>query len=182
MNSATWVFPAIDKVFLGVSAPATVVSEAERLGCNRVFVVTSASVAQSEFLARIVAALGVRHAGTFGGVRAHIPLEDIIAAADSARKNSADLILAVGGGSAIDAAKVVPICLRFGVTDVAGLAAHRGFGENPDPSRRPVDEAAWVRMIAVPTTLSAAEFTWWGGGWGRDSRQIRGARRAPPRR
>jgi maleylacetate reductase len=164
MESVTWTFPAIDKVFLGVEAPATVVSEAERLGCDRVFIVTSASVERSFFLAGIIAALGERHAGTYGGVRAHIPLEDIIAAANGARECGADLILAVGGGSAIDAAKVVPICLHFGVDDIAGLAAHRGFGSDPDPSRRPADEASWVRMIAVPTMLSAAEFTWWGGG------------------
>ncbi len=164
MNSATWTFPAIDKVFLGAAAPATVVAETARLGCSRVFVVTSASVARSAFLGEIVAALGPRHAGTFSGVRAHIPLEDIVAAAAGARACAADLVLAVGGGSAIDAAKVVPICLHLGIDDVAGLARCRGLGPDPDPSRRPADEASWVRMIAVPTTLSAAEFSWWGGG------------------
>ena len=159
-----WTFPALEKVILGQPAAATIRAEAERLGVSRVFIVTSASLAQSHFLGTITATLADRCAGVFCGVRAHIPLDDILQAADAARAARADLIVAVGGGSAIDAAKVVLICLRYGVIDLAGLARFRGFGDAPDPSRRPSDEAQWVRMIAIPTTLSAAEFTWWGGG------------------
>jgi maleylacetate reductase len=160
---AVWTYLALEKVILGQAAAPTVRAEAERLGASRIFIVTSASVARSSFLESLKAGLEDRLAGVFPGVRAHIPLDDVLAAAAAARAARADLILAVGGGSAIDAAKVVLICLRHEVADVKGLARFKGFGDAPDPSRRPADEARWVRMIAVPTTLSAAEFTWWGG-------------------
>src|SRR5260370_8292220 len=44
----------------------------------------------------------------------------------------------------------------------AGIAGHGGGGR-ADPSTRPSDADRWLRVIAVPTTLSAAEFTWFGG-------------------
>jgi maleylacetate reductase len=35
--------------------------------------------------------------------------------------------------------------------------------ERGDPSTRPADAEQWIRAIAIPTTLSAAEFSWFGG-------------------
>jgi maleylacetate reductase len=160
---AVWTYPALDKVIIGEPAGPTVEAEADRLGARRLFVITSGSVGRSSFLADLAAALGDRLVGTFDGVRAHIPMEDILAASAAARAAQADLLLAVGGGSAIDAAKVVVLCLRRDISSEAELAARKGFGPTRDASYRPADAVAWIPMVAVPTTLSAAEFTWWGG-------------------
>ncbi len=161
---AVWTYPTLEKVIIGAPAGATVASEADRLARERVFIVTSKSVGRSALAGSIVEALGARFAGMFAEIRPGKPLDDIFAAAEAAREARADLILAVGGGSAIDASKVVTICLRHNIRDIEGLLPFRGFGPSPDASRRPADVENWVRMIAVPTTLSAAEFTWWGGG------------------
>jgi maleylacetate reductase len=65
--------------------------------------------------------------------------------------------VALGGGSAIDATKVMQLCLWAGLTKVEQLDAYRA-GRGSD--RVKVAEIpAGVRMLAVPTTLSAAEFT-----------------------
>lgn len=165
MRTTTWTYPALEKVFLGPVAGDTVQAEAKRLGAERVFVVTSRSVAKSAFFQEFAAAIASRHVGTFGEISAHAPLEEILAAASGAREARADLVVAVGGGSAIDAAKVVILCLGCDVRDVAGLAQYRGFGAARDSSLRPDDASRWVRLIAVPTTLSAAEFTYFGGGY-----------------
>uniref|UniRef100_UPI0025E8E872 iron-containing alcohol dehydrogenase n=1 Tax=uncultured Phenylobacterium sp. TaxID=349273 RepID=UPI0025E8E872 len=64
---------------------------------------------------------------------------------------------ALGGGAVIDATKVAQLCLWAGLTEAAQLDAYRaGRGEGRVDVTR---VAAGVRMIAVPTTLSAAEFT-----------------------
>ena len=62
-------------------------------------------------LQQIERALGTRHVGTFSAIASHSPREDVVAAANAARAANADLIVAVGGGSVVDATKVVQICL-----------------------------------------------------------------------
>src|SRR6266851_4722299 len=118
--------------------------------------------AQTPQIAAIAAALGGRHAGSFAGVAAHGPRQCVIEGAAAARAADADLLVAVGGGSVVDAAKVMQLCLRHGITETAALSGHSGRGR-ADPSTRPSDADRWLRVIAVPTTLSAAEFTWFGG-------------------
>lgn len=164
LTPVQWTYPLLERVTFGTAAREAIVAEVERHSNARVFIVTSGSLANTGWLAEIAAALGARCVGRFDRVRAHVPLDDIIAAAAAARNARADVLLAVGGGSAMDAAKVVSLCLRHDIVDPAGLAPFRGFARCPDPSLRPQDADRWVRVIAVPTTLSGAEFTWFGGG------------------
>ncbi|HEX7885708.1 MAG TPA: iron-containing alcohol dehydrogenase, partial [Phenylobacterium sp.] len=81
----------------------------------------------------------------------------VIAGAAEARRTNADLIVALGGGSVIDATKVMQLCLWAGLEGGEQLDPYRA-GRGPD--RVDVTTiAAGVRFVAVPTTLSAAEFT-----------------------
>jgi len=121
----------IERVVYGKPAGAAVLAEAERLGAKRVFVTTSKSVAQSPLLADVVSALGNRHAGTYAGMTAHSPRPCVIEGARLAREAEADLVVSVGGGSAIDATKVMLIALWQSVTRIEDLDAYRaswGFG------------------------------------------------------
>ena len=69
--------------------------------------------------------------------------------------------MAVGGGSVIDATKVMQLALWAGLESVEGLGAYR-VGQGPD--RADVSKLTpGVRMVAIPTTLSAAEFTAFAG-------------------
>lgn len=163
MKPSTWTYIPLERVLIGVDAATTLRAEALRLERKRVFVLTSGSVSRTAFMDGIVAGLGNLYAGKFDGIRPHDYAEDILAAAAAARAADADLIAAIGGGSTIDAAKVVPILLRHDITTFEGMRPFRGREHVPEPSQRPADEAQWVRMIAIPTTLSAGEFTWWGG-------------------
>jgi maleylacetate reductase len=118
-------------------------------------------VAQSALLADIIKELGERYAGVYAGITAHSPRPCVVEGAQRARDAKADLIVTVGGGSAIDATKVMLIALWQNVATVDGLDAYRAGrpkeGAAP-PSEAIKPPADAIRTIAVPTTLSAAEF------------------------
>lgn len=86
--------------------------EAVRVGARRAFVVSSPSIAaRTSTVARVEAALGERHAGTFAGIENDSAFASVMAATEAARAAQADLIVAVGGGSVIVAARAVDIFL-----------------------------------------------------------------------
>lgn len=152
-----------ERVIYGKPAAAAVAEEVAALGARRVFLTTTRSLGGEDGLAAAIArGLGERHAGTYGAIAAHSPRDAVVEGAARAREAGADLLVAVGGGSVIDATKVMLLCLWHGITDIDALDAHRG-ARGVDPSRRPPGLDRAIRMIAVPTTYSAAEFTYIAG-------------------
>ena len=128
----------------------------EIAGAERVVLVTPRSLAGSALAAEVTTLIGARLAGSFASMRAHSPVEDVLALAALMRQCEADLTVALGGGSVIDGAKVACLAVWRGITDAPGLiGAATSRGREPDfwdgPAPRP-------RIIALPTTLSAAEF------------------------
>ncbi|NDH63225.1 MAG: iron-containing alcohol dehydrogenase [Alphaproteobacteria bacterium] len=156
----------IERVVYGRPAGAALRAESERLGARRVFVMTTKSVAQSALLADMIRDLGDRYAGVYAGITAHSPRPCVIEGAALAREAKADLIVAVGGGSAIDATKAILIALWQNATSIEDLDLYRAGkpkeGAAP-PSEAIKPPADAIRMIAVPTTLSAAEFNAFAG-------------------
>jgi maleylacetate reductase len=160
LQAGTFAIPAQERIVHGMPAGAAVLAEAERLGAKRVFLVSGRSLGALADgpLQRVAAALGARHAGTFAAVRAHSPREDVIAAADAARAAGADLLVGIGGGSAIDAAKAVQVCLWRDLRSPEAMEPFRG-GAPADIARPIAPPADAIRMLSVSTTLSAPEFT-----------------------
>ncbi len=156
----------IERVVYGRPAGAALRAEAERLGAKRVFITTSKSVAQSALLADVVRDLGDRYAGVYAGITAHSPRPCVIEGAERAREAKTDLIVAVGGGSVIDATKVMLIALWQNARTIEDIDPYRAGkpkeGAAP-PSEAIKPPADAIRMIAVPTTLSAAEFNAYAG-------------------
>jgi maleylacetate reductase len=156
MLQGTHRFPRQDQVIYGRPAVEVLKELAKAWGVSRLMIVTTASLANG-LAARLEQELGELCVGCFAGTSAHSPREGVVAGAVLARRRNADLLVAVGGGSAIDAAKVMQLCLWADLHHVADLDPYRA-GRGDDR----VDVAAvppGVRMVAVPTTLSAAEFT-----------------------
>ncbi|MBL0085449.1 MAG: iron-containing alcohol dehydrogenase [Ideonella sp.] len=151
---------AQERIVHGVPAGAAVLAEAERLGAQRVFLISGRTLGALTDgpLQRVAAALGARHAGTFAAVRAHSPREDVVAAAAAARACGADLLVGIGGGSAIDAAKAVQLCLWHGLTSAESMEPYR-TGAAAESARAIAPPPDAIRMLAVSTTLSASEFT-----------------------
>lgn len=145
-----------EQVAYGRPAAEVLKELAATYGARRLLIVTTASLADG-LAGETAAALGDLCVGVFAGISAHSPRTGVIAGAAEARRLDADLLVALGGGSAIDATKVIQLCLWANLTTVEALDPYRA-GRGKD--RINVGEiAAGVRMVAVPTTLSAAEFT-----------------------
>ena len=154
--TGTHHWPAQQRVTFGVPYRQALAGELERSRARRAFVTTTRSLAGGELAVSVIAALGERFAGEFHDIAAHSPREAVIAGAKAIRAAEADLIVAVGGGSVIDATKVMLIALWRNLNSAQGLS---------EVANRLLEPSAWdddpqaLRMIAIPTTLSAAEFS-----------------------
>lgn len=160
LAKGAFLVQAVERIVFGEPAGAALVAEAERVGAQRVFVMSTRSLARlgDGPLQRIETALGHRHAGTFSAISAHSPREDVIAGANAARAANADLLVAVGGGSVIDATKAMQMCLWLGLETPASMEPYRSGIDGAKPKAFDMP-AGGIRMVAVSTTLSASEFT-----------------------
>lgn len=124
-----------ERVVSGVDALEEVGAELDRLGARRVLLITGRTLAtRTELVGRLEELLGDRRGATFSGCAQHVPASTVEAARAEARSVEADALVVFGGGSPIDTAKMVVF---------RDLEAGRGA----------------LPQIAIPTTLSAGEFT-----------------------
>ncbi|MBN8875875.1 MAG: iron-containing alcohol dehydrogenase [Rhodospirillales bacterium] len=156
--------PPMDRVIYGVPLADALADEVARIGARAVYVIASGTLTrETDLLDQVRGVLGNRFAGLCSRMAAHTPRTDVVAAANEARAAGADLLLTVGGGSVTDAAKMVGLCLGNDVTAPQQLDAFRAVITPDGKTERPPTRPPAVRSIAVPTTLSAGEFTSFAG-------------------
>lgn len=126
----------LERVIYGPGKVAALKDEMERRDLHRALVVTTDGVAELLIMAQVTGALAGRCAGVFAGVVMHVPRKTTEALRQEIERVNADCVVSFGGGSPIDSCKAA----------VFGLL----------PKRELIH-------IAIPTTLSAAEYTWAGG-------------------
>jgi len=103
--------PAV-RLFSGAQALDSIGAEVSRLKARRAFIICGRSVGTHTGLAALVAErLGSAFAGQFDRMGKDSPYPDVVAARDAARDAQADLLVAIGGGSVIQATRVVAILL-----------------------------------------------------------------------
>ncbi|MBR1279779.1 iron-containing alcohol dehydrogenase [Bradyrhizobium sp. AUGA SZCCT0283] len=148
-------FPAIDRVVYGKAASDALKDETERLNAKRVFLLASRTLnTKTDEIEKIRRALGDKHVATFDGIAQHTTRKQAAEVARQADDAKTDLIVAVGGGSAIDLAKIVIMAMEHDIRDEAGFDPFSmGPGMSHSPFRSP-----GVRQIAIPSTLNGGEY------------------------
>jgi maleylacetate reductase len=145
-----------EAVIYGRSTFDALTELATAFGAGRLMLTSTKSLTGADGLTtRLAKRLGALCVGVFSQITAHSPREAVIEGAAAARRSNADLLVAVGGGSVIDATKAMQLALWAGLETPGELGSYR-FGAAQNTAAELVPG---VRMVAVPTTLSAAEFT-----------------------
>ena len=160
MRTGIYRFPAMENVVYGRPFAEALREEVERSGADSVFLLASGTLdRETDLVGEVRRALGNRLAGVCAKIGAHTPRSDVVDAANAAHAAGADLLATLGGGSVTDAAKMVAFCLANGVTEAAELDNYRAVVGPDGKSRRPDAQAPAIRTVAIPTTLSAGEYT-----------------------
>jgi maleylacetate reductase len=133
-------FPRLERVVSGVDIINSLVAEIDRRRLTRVAVVTGRTLGASALLNRITEPLGARCVLVFKDARQHVPSSSVVELALAIDQRRADCVISFGGGSPIDTVKAA----------IHTLLTAGGGGAATDEG--PVH-------IAIPTTLSAGEFT-----------------------
>jgi alcohol dehydrogenase class IV len=164
MRSGIFNFLAQDRVHFGLRAADGIASEVAERKAQRIFVVTSRSLnRRTSAVGDALAPVRERVVGIFDDCVEHTPRDTVIALTRRLRETGADLIVSIGGGTVIDTVKVALVCLAEDVDDVDAMSRWHMRVE-PDGTRvTPQPRMAPCRQIAVPTTLSGAEFSDLGG-------------------
>jgi len=147
-------FTLLESVIYGAGSIKSLGTELERRDVKSAIIVTGASLGRSKLLEVVKRAAGAQLAGVFTGVTQHVPSKTVDALVEEARRVNADAFVSFGGGSPIDCAKVAAMRLMGG-------RASRSI-EFSASSSAPTSGRE-VLHIALPTTLSAGEFTPFGG-------------------
>lgn len=113
-------------------ATSVAAAEVSRLGARRVLLIATES--SRELAGMLADALPTVE--TIIGVTQHVPIDDADRARDLARRNDADLAVAVGGGSAVGLAKAVAATEKIGIlaipTTYAGSEATSIWAQTVD--------------------------------------------------
>jgi len=160
MIQGTHRFPPMERVIYGIPLAEALAQEIERTGVHAVYVLASGTLArETDVVETVKRVLGNKLAGICAKIGAHTPRPDVVAAANAARGEKADALLTVGGGSVTDAAKMVGLCLGNDITEPGQLDALRARTSADGKTVRPQVKPPPLRSTAIPTTLSAGEFT-----------------------
>ena len=125
----------------------------DRAGAKRAFVVCSPSVnRRTDTVRRIEATLGPLYAGVYDGIEKDSTYATVRAATEAARNASADLLIAVGGGSVIVATRAVAIFLAE-PGDPFRIMTQYPEGK---PAHSPRLLAPKPPIINIPTTPTSA--------------------------
>ena len=130
-------------------------SEVDTIGAHRLMLVCGTRSAASTAAHRVREALGARLVAQWPDIPPHSSVAVVTALAAHAREAGVDGFVTVGGGSASDSAKAAAILLAEG----GALRDHANVFTPPDHYVQRLLPSAKLPIIAVPTTLSAAEVT-----------------------
>ncbi len=153
----------------GAGCVDALADELATLGVDDALVVTGRTVGSTDaVMAPVRAGLDDRLAGEFAETTPEKRFETAIAGVERFRESGADALVAVGGGSSLDVAKIVA---ALSAADASPEAAHDTFEETGSVA---VPPAGVPPVLAVPTTLAGADLSMVAGITSRRDGLVRG--------
>lgn len=165
MQQGAFNFLPMDRVTFGTPTAQALAQEVQERKAQRVFIVTGRTLNRKTDAVRVAtASIASQIVGVYDECIEHTPRETVIALAAALRQARADLIVSIGGGTVIDTVKIALVCLAENVSRIEDLD-HWHMAVRADGTVHvPQVGMPPCRQIAVPTTLSGAEFSDLGGG------------------
>jgi alcohol dehydrogenase len=154
--------PRTSRIVAGTGSAQTIGDELKQRSLNRVMIFSSPSVSRTDSAAEILRQLKDVTVEVIPDIRPHNPAPVLTGAIERARELKPDAIVAVGGGSVVDAAKLAVLAVSEDVpgADIAGYRVE--FRYPAEEIVRPLNGTP-APVFAVPTTLSAAEWDGFAG-------------------
>ncbi len=101
----------------GPGSISQIYAEAKRIGASRAFIISSETLAKTTDLNdKVRAALGDLYVGTWTGAKKESPIPSVMDGVKAVKEARPDLIVAVGGGSAVVTARAITIIVGDGKT------------------------------------------------------------------
>ena len=159
-----FAYSALEKVIFNEASTEVLPRLLRGLSYKRPFVVASRTLAEKTGdLSALRQALPVEVAGFNKTIRSHTPREDALELLDQVRESGADVIISVGGGSVIDAGKFVQLAIAQGLKHESEILEYSQQGNGSRGPKhgdfRLFSSTDKIRQLAIPTTLSGAEFS-----------------------
>jgi alcohol dehydrogenase class IV len=143
-SSFRYLAPAT-RLYAGSGALPHLASEARRVGAKRAFIIASNTLSRtSDLVERVKETLGDLWAGTFDGAKKESPVRAVMAGVEAVRAAEPDLIVAVGGGSAVVTARAITIIVGEGKSIEEMYTKHF-------PDRPPL--VYWAEKPKIPNIL-----------------------------
>ncbi|CAE6478996.1 unnamed protein product [Rhizoctonia solani] len=131
----SYCYTKLKYLHYGLGSISKLPETVKSLGASRAMILTGKSLAKVPIFEDISKALGPVHVASFTEIGQHSAIADIKAVLEIIKEKNADLLIALGGGSPTDATKAISYYMN--------QSTGQGF----------------LKIIAIPTTLSAAEYT-----------------------
>lgn len=135
-NSGSYSYSQLRKLFYGPQSIAQLPQLVDLLGGRRSMIICGKSINSTTIPRRVKELLEDNLIEHFSSIREHSSIDDVNKALSIVEDKKIDTLIAVGGGSSIDAAKTIVHFYKSTRNDKSGL-----------------------ETVAIPTTLSAAEYT-----------------------
>ena len=159
--NGAFTFLPMDDIVIGEGCVGQLGDTLEKYGVKRALLVTGNTLYnKTNLVDRIRVATGGRIAEVFHETEQHVPRQSVIECAKVARAANVDAVISFGGGSPNDTAKAIVLSLAENIESPDVFDEFRIKFEYPDKIEVPtmkMDKA--VPLFAIPTTLSAGEFT-----------------------
>jgi alcohol dehydrogenase class IV len=143
-------FTRLESVLYGPGKVALLSRELAKRNAKRAVIVTTKTLGRSKLLDKVKDAAGAALAGVFAETSQHVPSKTVQSLVAEARRLNADSFITFGGGTPNDTAKGAANVLLGGRIPKSLDLYDAPAATNP---------AAVFPQIAIPTTLSAGEFT-----------------------